>query len=140
MIATLKDYMKQYQSRLLRPFSSPANHFGSILPVAQAQEQPMPGMVLDPVQGQASAEERFFAEQISSGYQIMQSGMIETAADEANLRLFQEQGQLPGAPEAPDPFGWDSQQGYPELQQQAGDAPELMEPMPHPGMFGLGGW
>lgn len=137
MIATLRDYMKQYQSRLLRPSSSPANHTGSLAPVAQTQEQPMPGMVVDPVMSQSAAEERFFTEQVASGFQVMQSGIVEFASDEANLRLFQEQNQLSDVAEISDPHGWDAQLGYPELQQQAGDAPN---PMPHPAMFGLGGW
>ena len=139
MIATLRDYMKQYQSRLLRPFDSPANHTGSVAPIAQAQEQPVPGMVVDPVMSQSAAEERFFTEQVASGFQVMHSGVVETAADEANLRLFQEQNQLPGVSELSDPHGWDAQLGYPELQQQAGDT-SAPEPMPHPAMFGLGGW
>jgi len=137
VIATLRDFMKQYQSRLLRPFNSPTSHAGNVQPVAQAQEQPIPGLVTDPVLSQSNAEFRFESAQVASGFQVIQSGMVDTAADEANLRVFQEQGQLPGVPEVPDPFGWNSQQGYPELQQQSGDAPE---PMPHPGMFGLGGW
>ena len=139
MLASLKGYLKHYQSRLLRPSTSPGNHTGSIEPVfMQAQEQPMPGLVLDPVLSQSNAEFRFESEQIASGFQAMQSGMVETAADEANLRVFQEQGHIPGLPDLPDPFCQDPmQQGYPELRQQAGDAPE---PMPHPGLFGLGGW
>lgn len=139
MIATLSDRMKQYQSRLLNPAKAP-NHGLSNSGVAAAQPsgQPMPGMVVDPVLSQSAAEERFFAEQIASGYQLMQSGMVETAADEANLRLFQEHSRLFGLPEPLNPFTQDPMQpGYPQLQQQAGDAPE---PMPHPALVGLGGW
>ena len=139
MIATLRDFMKQYQSRLLRPFNSPASHTGSIQPVTQAQEQPMPGLVLDPVQSQASAEERYFAGQIASGFQVMQTGMVEFAFEETNARLFMEQqSQLPGVPDVPDPFGWDALIWVIRSCSSRQVMPQ--SPCRILRMFGLGGW
>jgi len=139
MIATLLKNLKKYQDLLRNPAMAAPNHSGSIekLP-SLVHDQPMPGMVLDPVQGQAAAEEQFFAEQLASGHEVISSGLIETASDEVNARLFQEQGSLPSLPEPTDPFTRDPlQPGYPALQQQPGDAPE---PVPHPSLFGFGGW
>ena len=69
----------------------------------QEQLQPMESLVVDPVLKQARAEEAFYAQQLESGYQVYKSGMIDTAADEQNLRAYEESGmKMDSGPEQQD--------------------------------------
>ena len=133
MIVTLRDFLKRYQNSLNRPDKAASNHARSVDTTPfQTHEEPMPSIVIDPVLSQARAEEQFFSEQFRSGYQLSQSGIIESAADEANMRLYQAHNNYFSPTEQAE----QQVEPMPELQQPS-DAPG---PMPHPWTFGIGGW
>lgn len=52
--------------------------------------QPIESLTIDPVLRQARAEESFYSQQLSNGFEIFQKGQIEIASDEQNLRAFEE--------------------------------------------------
>lgn len=98
------------------------------------QEQPYENICNDPVLKQSHKEEAFYSEQLLAGQQIMQSGIVETAADAMNLRLYQAHYQHFGVPEQVEqPLDVN-----PEMQQPE-NGPEPMQPLMNPMMM-PGGW
>jgi len=61
--------------------------------VPKTDYQPIESLTTDPVLQQARAEESFYIQQQSSGFEIFQNGQVETAADEQNLRTYEESQQ-----------------------------------------------
>lgn len=82
VIATLKQM-------LLRQLD-PLRQIGRVSRPPLPNSDPMNNLVTDPVADQARAEEDFSASQVEAGREIHNSGLVETAADEANLRAYQE--------------------------------------------------
>lgn len=140
MIVTRSDYLKRYQNSLLRPALSASNHSRSADTTPfQAHEQPMPGIVTDPVLSQARAEEQFYAEQLSSGYQIVTSGIVESAAQFINKQIYEEAVRQELSALEANEEQFFQQQGYPA---QPSTPQHPQDPfMPAPGTIpGLGGY
>ena len=116
--ATLRDIIMP-MFNMLRPGGYSAD------PVSP-NPQPMDCMVNDPVLDLAGAEEAFQASQVRAGREAHDSGMIDSAADEANLRAYRESLGGPFAGPFPEPVG------PPEPQFQGPPEP----PEPEPLVFG----
>ena len=119
------------------------------VPIATNNYQPYDNIVSDPVLELSRAEEAFHSYQVSSGFEIYKNGQVETAADEANIRAFQESEHgMYGTQEAGIDMRHDTKApGYPSIY----DRPLDHRMMPGPG-FGpamgpmdvinmcMGGW
>ena len=127
-----------FKTRMFAPQPAGQDASQARLTPQRGTEQPHENLVTDPVLNQAMAEERFFAEQIASGYQVMQSQRIDFASDTTNLSLFQTHGHLFGMPDLSE------QQEAVEPASPGMEPPEPPEPEPAPEMdpfnMFLGGW
>lgn len=142
MISNRWKQMKQYQARMRGPSKSTGSHSASAGPATQQfQEQPYENICVDPVLEQAKQEEAFYAEQLSSGYQVVSSGIVESAADFINKHVYEEAVRQELASITLDEEHFSQQQGYP-VQPSTSQQPH--EPFMHapgtiPGL-GLGGY
>lgn len=142
MISNRWKQMKQHQARMTRPANFSGSRSISAGPVNQQfQEQPYENICVDPVLEQAKQEEAFYAEQLSSGYQAVTSGIVETAADFINKHVYEEAVRQELASITVDEDQFSQQQGYPA---QPSTSQQPQEPfMPAPGTIpglGLGGY
>lgn len=147
---SLKDFWNRQKKLLFDPVYAFKHKVKSSnpLPVQPERIDPYPCMVDDPMLNQARADEAFYIQQLNSGYQVYQSGNVETAADADNLHVYQD--SYPGNPnyqnnssrqhnQMQDPYV----QGFygthypgPGVMPPAGMDPMQMMGMP----FGLGGY
>lgn len=140
MISNLWKQMKQHQARMSRPPNFSGSHSTSAgAATQQFQEQPYDNLCIDPVLEQAKQEEAFHAEQLSSGYQVVTSGIVETAADFINKQIYEEVVRQELASITVDEEQFSRQPGYPA---QPSTSQQPHEPfMPAPGTIpGLGGY
>jgi len=142
--ATIKDWWNKKEKLEKDPHFASLHHTTvSNFQSSQAiGVQPIESLVVDPVLKQARAEEAFYAQQLNSGFQIFQSGCIDTAADEQNLRAF-EDSQQPmdvDAEQAGDTIHGSMAHANPDINQMPHDLSSMPMPGSDPLAMFLGGY
>ena len=128
--ATLRDYFYKRRKCEIDPNFAFKNHVKSSDSTSgpTLNYQPVEIMTSDPILQLARSEESFYAQGLNSGFQIFQRGHVDSAADEQNLRAFQESRQLPhhnsGEEMVDDPMRDPRAPGYPSIY----DRPAMHDP------------
>ena len=135
VFTTPQDFWRKERRRQFDPRFASKHQAQSFVstPFPQSNVGAGENMVNDPVLAEARAQESFYLHQYHAGYEVFQSGRIESAADEQNLRAFEDSQDKPeyGASAGQsdgDPLDDPKNPGYPSLYDG-----RLMDPRLMPG-------
>ena len=131
--ATPRDFWRKERRRQFDPRFASSHQAKSPVstPLPKSNGEAGENMVNDPVLAETRAQESFYLHQYHAGYEVFQSGIIETAADEQNLRTFEDaQGKPEYGASAEqsdgDPLDDPKNPGYPSLYDRPPMDPRLM--------------